>query len=183
MPVNPKMPMQINGNAWTSLLGSAGKKAGRGIEKLAKVIAKPMSDKEQEEQRAAREQEKAAAKASSAEAAHQEKLRRSKEFHEARTAHQVEQIRRVAEAKAEAINIVAKAKNEAAPKPAAKKPAAKAAAPKAAAKPKTPKAPKATKAPVAGKDGILKPVVSKSKAAAPQQRASVDVKAGEAYND
>jgi hypothetical protein len=187
-------PYNINSGAFLGSIGQFGKKAGRGIERLGKTLAKPISQKEAEQKKAATAAAKAAdqaAKKAAEEtakadkekataaankkaraaatrrttAAHKVKLSRAAEFESQKTGLLVERAKAIAEAKT-------------AGKPAA--PAAKPTAPKSAAR-------KTSSGVSTDKDGVLKPAVSKNKSAPKSQPVKagpkLDTKAGDAYND
>jgi hypothetical protein len=180
-------PYNINSGAFLGSIGQFGKKAGRGIERLGKTLAKPMAKNEAEQKKAASSAAKAADQAATkaakekatadankkaraaatrrATAAHKVKLSRNAEFEDQKTQKQVERVTAIAAAKGAA-------------KPAA--PAAKPTAPKSAAR-------KTTSGVSTDKDGVLKPAVSKNKSAPKSQPVKagpkLDTKAGDAYND
>jgi colicin import membrane protein len=183
-------PYNINSGAFHGSIRQFGDKAGRGIERLGKTLAKPISQKEAEQKKAATaaakaadqaakkaaeeaakaDKEKATAAANKktraaatrrATAAHKVKLSRAAEFENQKTQKQVERVTAIAAAKAAAT-------------PAA--PAAKPTAPKSAAR-------KTSSGVSTDKDGVLKPVNPAKKPAVSKGGAAVNTKAGEAYND
>jgi hypothetical protein len=175
-------PYNINSGAFLGNIGQFGKKAGSGIEKFGKRLAKPLAKNEAEQKKAAnaaaREAEKNAAQKKKRAAdtrwknkQHQDTLKRNQDLADQRAANQRQLDAQRTEAAVDRTTKVAQAK-----KPAAKKPAAK--------KPATAAKPAATKAPKVGSDNLMKPVnPNPPKKSSTSKNPVVDTKAGDAYND
>jgi hypothetical protein len=188
-------PYNINSEAFLGSIGKLGKKAGDGIEKFGKRLAKPLAKNEakqkivanaaakaanQAAKKTAKQQEKVDAENARLEAEkknrrnalrraendHKRKLRYTTEFEAHKTAILVERKQKLAEA-------TNAGKPPATPKP-----------PAPSTKPKTPKpaARKTSSGVSTDKDGVLKPINPPKKPTA-KTGGALDTKAGEAYND
>jgi hypothetical protein len=187
----PKNPYgNLSSAAFGASVAGGAKALGKGIEKLGRVIAKPMAKDEAELARAdaaaKKDAEKKTAQKNKRAAdtrwknkQHQDSLKRNQELADQRAANQKQLDAQRTEAAVDRTTKVAQAKKPAtAAKPAA--PAAKPAAPKSASR-------KTASGVSTDKDGVLKPAVSKNKSAPKSQPVKagpkLDTKAGDAYND
>ncbi len=164
-----------------------GKRLGSGIAKLGKVVAKPIAENEREQKKASNAAAKNAEQAAKKAAADAAKAAAAKKVQAAatrrKTAERKRQLDHVSnledlktQKQVERAKALAEVRN--AGKPAA--PAAKPSAPKSASR-KTPSGVSTDK------EGVLKPVASKTKAASKPEpvkaRPKLDTKAGDVYDD
>jgi hypothetical protein len=173
-------PYNINSGAFLGSIGQFGKKAGSGIEKFGKRLAKPLAKNEAKQKiaanAAAKAAEQAATKAAKEEAtADANKKARAAATRRATTAHKVK-LSRAAEFESQKTGLLVERAKALAEAKAASKPAA----PKSAAR-------KTASGVSTDKDGVLKPAASKNKSAPKSQPVKagpkLDPKAGETYND
>jgi hypothetical protein len=185
----PKNPYtNLSNAAFGNAVAGGAKKLAKGVEKLGRVIAKPMAKDEDEQARAeaaakkdaeknAAQKKKRAADTRWRNKQHQDTLRRNQDLADQRAANQKQLDDQRTEAAVDRTTKVAQAKNPStAAQPAAKKPAAK--------KPAAKKPVATTKAPKTGKDNLLEPVAPSSpKKPSMAKKPVVDTKAGDQYND
>lgn len=183
----PKNPYtNLSNAAFGNAVAGGAKKLAKGVEKLGRVVAKPMAQDEaklaREKKAADREAEKSAKQKKDrandtrwANKKHQDELKRRDELHAQNLQHKAEvESNRTGAAvdRAEKLKQIKEAgKSSTTTTTGNKKPAAK-------------KAVTTTKAPKTGKDNLLEPVASSSpKKPSMAKKPVVDTKAGDQYND